>query len=248
MAGHIAAMRCAQHSPSVVSTRASNLLPVAAPASLLQPHVDSFDYFLGEGMQHVIDSMDGIEIQHPLTCAAAMLDHRIVVGLAPPAAVLQPRHLATLGSALCQALHLQLPSNAQPSWILTCVRACMPAPPLLPPLLLHSQRTHRFWFENPAVSRPIREESSLAAGADQRLFPRECREAVRARGEGNSREAAPPPLHHLLHQLQLLRQQRLHWQPVSRSGLTAACDCTLLCLSRLAAHTGAVRTSAEPEF
>lgn len=45
-----------------------------APSSLLtppplQPHVDSYDYFLGEGMHHVIDGMDGIEIENPLTCA-----------------------------------------------------------------------------------------------------------------------------------------------------------------------------------
>lgn len=73
----------------------------------LQPHVDSYDYFLGEGMQHVIESMDGVEIEHP-----------------------------------------QLKTR------------------------------HRFWFENPAVGRPIREDTGAAAGGDQRLFPRECREAV----------------------------------------------------------------------
>ncbi|KAL4423560.1 hypothetical protein ABPG77_004600, partial [Micractinium sp. CCAP 211/92] len=75
--------------------------------ALAQPHVDSFDYFLGDGMQHVVEDMDGIEIEHPLT-----------------------------------------------------------------------KTRHRFWFENPTVARPIREEGgSLAAGGDQRLFPRECREA-----------------------------------------------------------------------
>lgn len=42
-----------------------------------------------------------------------------------------------------------------------------------------SKTRHRFWFENPTVARPIREDAgSLAAGGDQRLFPRECREAV----------------------------------------------------------------------
>ncbi|PSC76790.1 DNA-directed RNA polymerase I subunit 2 isoform X1 [Micractinium conductrix] len=75
--------------------------------ALAQPHVDSYDYFLGEGMQHVIESMDGIEIDHP-----------------------------------------------------------------------HAKTRHRFWFKNPAVSRPIRDDAgSMAAGGDQRLFPRECREA-----------------------------------------------------------------------
>ncbi|KAL4859361.1 DNA-directed RNA polymerase I subunit 2 [Chlorella vulgaris] len=74
--------------------------------ALAQPHIDSYDYFLGEGMQHVIDNMEGIEIENPLT-----------------------------------------------------------------------KTRHRFWFENPAVSRPIREDVGAAAAGDQRLFPRECREA-----------------------------------------------------------------------
>ncbi|EFN59491.1 hypothetical protein CHLNCDRAFT_138110, partial [Chlorella variabilis] len=74
--------------------------------ALAQPHVDSYDFFLGEGMQHVIDNMDGIEIEQPV-----------------------------------------------------------------------SKTRHRFWFENPSVSRPIREDSGAAASGDQRLFPRECREA-----------------------------------------------------------------------
>ncbi len=30
---------------------------------LVQPHVDSFDYFLGEGMQHVLDNYDPIEVR-----------------------------------------------------------------------------------------------------------------------------------------------------------------------------------------
>ncbi len=52
----------------------------------------------------------------------------------------------------------------------------------LPPC---SKTRHRFWFENPTVARPIREEGgSLAAGGDQRLFPRECREAVRVHRVG----------------------------------------------------------------
>jgi hypothetical protein len=53
-----------------------------------------------------------------------------------------------------------------PCTSLTCLPAC-------------SKTRHRFWFENPAVSRPIREDVGAAAAGDQRLFPRECREAVR---------------------------------------------------------------------
>jgi len=30
---------------------------------LAQPHIDSFDYFLGEGLDRVIENMDGIEVR-----------------------------------------------------------------------------------------------------------------------------------------------------------------------------------------
>lgn len=46
-----------------------------------------------------------------------------------------------------------------------------------------SKQLHRFWLENPAVSKPVKEDA--AAGADQRLFPRECREAVRAASQSH---------------------------------------------------------------
>lgn len=31
--------------------------------ALVQPHVESFDYFLGEGMELVVDSMEPIEVR-----------------------------------------------------------------------------------------------------------------------------------------------------------------------------------------
>lgn len=99
--------------------------------ALAQPHVDSYDYFLGEGMHHVIESMEGIEIENALT-----------------------------------------------------------------------KTRHRFWFENPAVSRPIRDDAgSMAAGGDQRLFPRECREA------GTTYKA--PFTCDLVYQMDNLPEQRL---------------------------------------
>jgi hypothetical protein len=61
-----------------------------------------------------------------------------------------------------------------------------------------SKTLHRFWFENPAVARPVREDSGAgAASGDQRLFPRECREAVGGRckhfpaGPAPSNKAVP---------------------------------------------------------
>ena len=38
-------------------------------------------------------------------------------------------------------------------------------------------RRHRVWFENPRVARPLREDA--AGAADNRLFPRDCREEAR---------------------------------------------------------------------
>lgn len=31
--------------------------------NLAQPHIDSFDYFLGEGLEQVIEHLDGIEVR-----------------------------------------------------------------------------------------------------------------------------------------------------------------------------------------
>ena len=38
------------------------------------------------------------------------------------------------------------------------------------------QQSYRVWFENPDVRRPLKEDGQAS---DERLFPRECREAVR---------------------------------------------------------------------
>jgi hypothetical protein len=31
--------------------------------NLAQPHIDSFDFFLGEGLEQVIEHLDGIEVR-----------------------------------------------------------------------------------------------------------------------------------------------------------------------------------------
>ena len=33
--------------------------------ALVQPHIDSFDHFLGEGMQLVVESLESIEASEP---------------------------------------------------------------------------------------------------------------------------------------------------------------------------------------
>eukprot|EP00798_Chlamydomonas_sp_ICE-L_P010691 gene10691-12383_t len=69
---------------------------------LVEPHVASFDYFVSEGLTLAVDSIEPIEITHPIT-----------------------------------------------------------------------KVTHRFWFEDPKLNRPVKEDAS----GDARLFPRECRES-----------------------------------------------------------------------
>ena len=39
--------------------------------------------------------------------------------------------------------------------------------------------THRYWFENPNVGMPVREDGGGGVGGAGRLMPRECREMVR---------------------------------------------------------------------
>lgn len=63
---------------AAASWPSTSLLNACPPARLfclhLQPHIDSYDYFLGEGMQHVIDNMDGVEIEHSVRCAGSRTD------------------------------------------------------------------------------------------------------------------------------------------------------------------------------
>ena len=40
-----------------------------------------------------------------------------------------------------------------------------------------TKETFRFWVENAVVGRPTKDDAA-SASIDQRLFPRECREAV----------------------------------------------------------------------
>jgi hypothetical protein len=51
--------------------------------NLAQPHVDSFDYFLGEGLERVIEYLDGIEVSSRLplrfvSASAAAVIHNFI--------------------------------------------------------------------------------------------------------------------------------------------------------------------------
>lgn len=49
----------------------------------------------------------------------------------------------------------------------------------MPVQIMHpiTKSTTSFWFEDPTLSKPVRED--ISPNTDPRLFPRECREAVR---------------------------------------------------------------------
>ena len=69
-----------------LSTMAQGEAVPRALEDLAQPHIDSFDYFLDEGMQQVIDNLEGIEVcacqlhATPKTQPACLC----TVGLTPP--------------------------------------------------------------------------------------------------------------------------------------------------------------------
>lgn len=90
--------------PPVPRPPASPRKPVPAELqALAQPHIDSFDFFLGQGLENVMDNLPNRDVEHPLT-----------------------------------------------------------------------KQRYTFWLENAVIGRPVKEDA--ASGADQRLFPRECRE------------------------------------------------------------------------
>ena len=114
---------------------------------LVRPHVDSFDYFINEGLHTVVS-------------------------------LLKPIEVIPMKQFICMTMRL-LP-DWHPEW---------KHPHLFPGrepfsaalLLLQieqpgADRRHRIWFENPRVSRPVKDDASGLA--DKRLFPRDCREAV----------------------------------------------------------------------
>lgn len=120
----------------------------AVPRSLedlAQPHIDSFDYFLGEGMEQVIEHMDGIEVS--FNCICTFASQRLTC-----------LYLCSLpyGSYRYSHTILYLSQIEHPN----------------------TGKIFRFWLENAIVRRPVKEEAASVA-ADQRLFPRECRETVR---------------------------------------------------------------------
>ena len=101
---------------------------------LVKPHVQSFDYFLGDGLTRVVELLEPVEV----------------------------RLVATL---LCISDSTVITSFVATGSSLDCVQIVHPV----------TRQTHRIWFESPAVGRPLRDDGG---GRHERLFPRDCREAV----------------------------------------------------------------------
>ncbi len=101
---------------------------------LVKPHVQSFDYFLGDGLTRVVELLEPVEVWLAATLLCAS-DSAVI------------RSYVAIGSSLDR------------------VQIVHPV----------TRQTHRIWFESPAVGRPLRDDGG---GRHERLFPRDCREAV----------------------------------------------------------------------
>lgn len=104
---------------------------------LVRPHVQSFDYFLGDGLTRVVELLEPVEVclllqQWSITFKFDIFRSILLLAAADVVLVLQIVHPVT-------------------------------------------RQTHRIWFESPAVGRPLRDDGG---GRQERLFPRDCREAV----------------------------------------------------------------------
>ena len=123
---------------------------------LVRPHIYSFDYFIGEGLQTVVDLLRPIEVEHSCRWSAGTFVPAVACWADTcPGPLLHAKHPAKHAShqhsrqCICMLLQIDQPGT---------------------------DRWHRLWFENPRVARPVKED---ALGlADKRLLPRDCREAV----------------------------------------------------------------------
>ena len=112
------------------AAQASGVNVPAEFTDLVRPHVESFDYFLNEGLQNVAELLDPLEVS-----------------------LLQQTFSLLLASDYCRSdrnLHMQIKHPI-------------------------TKQSHRIWFENPYVGKPLKE---IGGGRHERLFPRDCREGV----------------------------------------------------------------------
>ena len=104
-----------------------------APESLdelVRPHVESFDYFLGEGLQTVVDLLDPMEVAHPLASTHFL-----------PWIAFASTYIACPSSGVLWRLHH------------TCVSPLQIEHP-------GTAKRHRVWFENPLVGQPIKDDTA----------------------------------------------------------------------------------------
>lgn len=132
---------------------------------LVEPHVESMNYFLSEGMQLVVADMKPLEV-----CDAGEAErestrahtHAAYSLVAPPPLL---SHSLITPPSVC-VFHLS------GSLILDPVCASFTTQIQHP----GTKRTYRFWFSDPHVASPTKDDA--VAGTDNRLYPSECRESV----------------------------------------------------------------------
>lgn len=139
---------------------------------LVQPHVDSFDYFLGPGMEAVVSGLEPIEVWGWL---GAWVEEGGGGEAGAPSR--RQRYIRRCLCGPCTPAPAAAPADSAGTCCV-CLQAghCLAPPPQIEHPLTNQR--HRFWFENAVVGRPVREDAGAAL--EQRLLPRECREAVRA--------------------------------------------------------------------
>ena len=118
--------------------------------ALAAPHVQSFDYFLEHGLNAVVEGLDAVEVRENWEKSGAANASRRV-SVPPPPAPQRSTSLSPLSTPLLSFCSCQVDLPGQPGIAM------------------------RYWLSAPFLGTPTRD--GVPAGADARLFPRDCREA-----------------------------------------------------------------------
>ena len=105
-----------------------------APESLdelVRPHVDSFDHFLGEALQTIVDLLEPVEVLHSLSCTTGC--NELVRAATSCTRISGSVALQRLNFTSTSSLQIEHPGTA---------------------------RRHRVWFENPRVARPVKDDAA----------------------------------------------------------------------------------------
>lgn len=118
--------------------------------ALVQPHIESYDYFINEGMQLIVEQLEPVEVIFSIYLVPDTYGHHF--------------------RAHCAKHDKKHPILASRHRDLVCVLQ------IVHPV---TKNVLRIWYEDPNLSRPIHSDVDPSSPMVKRLLPRECREAVR---------------------------------------------------------------------